>query len=112
MDLNDVLGAVIFMSIVFALGGGILWFIDKWTLPGQLSKEEKAAVVAKRSARWSKIWRIFIALVAAISLPVNFVGLVRKTEPLFPTIIWILLAAIALLGVLSPNHENDEESSR
>ena len=106
--MEDVLFAVIFMGIVFAFAAGILVVIDKFTLRKSLAKEEKATAVAQRTARWQRRWRIFFVVMAAISLPLNWIGLLRRTEPLFPTIIWIALATLVLLGALGWVRRDDE----
>jgi hypothetical protein len=87
---------------VVGLAAGILWVIDKLTLSRGLSATEKAATVEKRTARWQRGWRICFIVMAALSLPINLVGLIRKTEPLFPTIIWIFFALLIVLGALNP----------
>lgn len=104
----DILGVLIFMTLVVGLAAGILWLVDNRTLRG-LTEEEKAATVNKRRARWSQLWRVAFVVMAAVSLPVNLVGLLRKREPVFPTIIWVVLAIIILFGVLSPFRGDDQE---
>lgn len=89
------------MGIVFALAAGILWLLGKFTLRG-LTGAEKKASADRRSARWHRVWIGFYIAMAAISLPINLIGMLRKTAPLFPTIVWVVLAIIVLLGVLNP----------
>jgi len=105
--MEEILTIVVFMGIVFALAAGILVVIDKFTLRKGLAKEEKVTAVAQRTARWQQRWRILFVVMAAISLPLNWIGLLRKTEPLFPTIIWIVLATLVLLGALISARRDD-----
>jgi hypothetical protein len=100
--MSDLLGTVIFMTVVFGLAAGILWLIDRWTLPRGSSTEEKAAIVRRRSARLGKVWRRSFIAMALISLPLNWFVLITKKEPIFPTIIWIAVATVFLLGLLFP----------
>lgn len=107
--LKDILAAVVFMAIVFGLAAAILWLVDKCTLSKRLTEAERSAIVDRRSARWGRRWRISFVVMAALSLPINVVALFRKTEPLFPTVIWIVLAALILLSQLNPSQTDDEK---
>ncbi len=104
----DILGAVIFMSIVAGLAAGILWMVDRWTLPGKSSAEERVAAVNRRKVRLVRFWRILFAGMAIISLPLNWFALITKKEPMFPTIIWIVVATLFLLGWLRPSKEDEK----
>jgi hypothetical protein len=64
----------------------------------------------KNEAGWQGLWWKFFVAMAAISLPLNAIGLLRKTEPIFPTVIWVVLAVIVLLGVLNPYKRDDENN--
>ena len=107
--LKGILAAVIFMALIFGLAAAILWLVDKRTLHKGVTEAERLAIIDQRSARWSRLWRISFVAMAALSLPINLVVLFRKTEPLFPTVVWIVLAALILLGQLSPSQADDEE---
>src|SRR5450755_2350133 len=107
--LEDILAAVIFMAVVFGLAAAILWLIDKCTLSKRLTAAERSAIVDQRSSRWARRWRISFVVMAALSLPIDVVAIFRKTEPLFPTVIWIVLAALILLSQLSPSQTDDEQ---
>jgi high-affinity Fe2+/Pb2+ permease len=105
----DLAMTIVFMTIVFGLAATVLWLVDKLSLPRNATEGEKKTIVQKRTGRWHKLWRISFVIMVAVSLPLNLVGLFRKTEPLFPTIVWIVLAVIVLLGLLSPFHGGDKE---
>jgi heme/copper-type cytochrome/quinol oxidase subunit 1 len=100
--MSDILFIIVFMGIVVGLAAGILWLIDKLTISRGSNAEEKAATVERRTVRWQRGWRICFIAMAAISLPINLVGLIRKTEPLFPTILWVFFALLIILGALNP----------
>lgn len=107
--MEDVLGIVISMGVVFALAAGILLVVDKLNLHKGLTTEEKDAVVAQRTARWQRRYRIFFYAMAVVSLPLNVLGLIRQTAPVFPTVIWIVIALFVLLSLLSPKRQDDAE---
>lgn len=107
--MHDVFFAVIFMTLVFGLAAGILWLVDKWNLPRGASQEERTEIVEERTGRWGARWRNAFIVMAAISIPVNLAGLITKTEPFFPTVIWIIAAAFLLLSAWSTFHGNEDE---
>ncbi len=107
--MGDLLSAVIFMGIVVVLAAGILVVVDKFSLRKSLTEEERAAAVDKRSERWGRAWRIFFCAMAVVSLPINVLGLIRKTEPVFPTVIYIVIALFVLLSLLNPYRQDDTE---
>jgi hypothetical protein len=106
----DLVVCVVFMAIVVGLAAGILWVVDKCSLPQGVTPEERKAIVEKRTGRWQGLWWKFFVAMAAISLPLNAIGLLRKTEPIFPTVIWVVLAAMVLLGALNPYKGDDENN--
>ena len=107
--MGEILTIVVFLGIVFALAAGILVIVDKFSLQKGLTEVEKAAAVDQRSERWGRAWRIFFCAMAVVSLPINVLGLIRKTEPVFPTVIYIVIALLVLLSLLGPHRQGDAE---
>jgi hypothetical protein len=107
--MGEILTIVAFMGIVFARATGILVVADKFSLRKSLTEEERAAAVDQRSERWGRAWRRFFCAMAVVSLPINVLGLIRKTEPVFPTVIYIVIALFVLLSLLNPYRQDDKE---
>jgi heme/copper-type cytochrome/quinol oxidase subunit 1 len=96
--MNDIFYAVIFMSLIFGLAAAILWFVDRRTFAREASEEERKAIAERRTARWHGLWLKAFAVMAVVSIPLNLVGLIRRTEPVLPTAIWIVFAVLFSLG--------------
>ena|SRR5437879_3780314 len=77
-----ILTIAVFMASVVGLAALILWIRDRWTLPAGISEEEKQAIIGRRSAHWVRAWVIAQGLMAAVSIPLNVLGLITKSLPL------------------------------
>jgi Na+-driven multidrug efflux pump len=69
--MQDVLYAIVFMSLIFGLAAGILFVLDRVTLKKHFTAEEKAIIVAKRAGRWQNCWLCFQACCAVLALIVS-----------------------------------------
>ena len=77
--MTDILSAIVFMSVVVALAAGVLWAVDRRTLPKEASTEEKKAFVDQGTERWRDRYRKATAVMAAPILG-NLVALITKAE--------------------------------
>jgi hypothetical protein len=88
----DVLMALAFMTVVFALAASILFVIDRVTVRSRDSEQERAVALSEREGRWVKRYGFFMLLLAGIALVVGaFNG--NKDEPVPLRIFFILYAA-------------------
>jgi uncharacterized membrane protein len=94
----DLIGIVVFMSIVVGLAAGVLFLVDRLTLRSDLTEEERKAIVSKRSGRLSRAWGTFYLSMAVIALVVN--GLNLTHESLRSRIGWSALAAVVVISYL------------
>jgi len=95
ISLQDVIGIVIALAVVFGLAALILAFSDKMTLKGNMSAEERKTVVGKRSKRLHRGWAIAFLIVAIIALPIHAFGLER--EPLWQRLVYVGVAAFIVI---------------
>jgi hypothetical protein len=58
--MQEVLMAVIFMSIVFAIAAGFLFVLDRLTLRKKVSGQERDEALEKRSRRFANGWSFFL----------------------------------------------------
>jgi hypothetical protein len=94
----DVIGIVVFMTIVVGLAAAILFVFDRITLKSGASKEDRRLVVEKRTVRWQRRWAFFYALCAAVALIVSAVNL--EHQPLRQRVAWSVLPALVVLWFL------------
>src|SRR5450631_37524 len=90
------------MSLVFGLAAGVLWLVDRRTLPKEASKEERTAFVDQRTGRWQDRYRKATAVMAALSIVGNLVVLITKAETDISCVIWIAVASAFLLSPWNP----------
>jgi hypothetical protein len=84
------------MSMVVGLAALILWIRDRWSLPKDASEDEKQAIIGRRSALWVRGWVLAQGLMAAVSVPLNVLGLITKSIPM--RVIYIGLGCLYLLA--------------
>jgi len=96
--MNELIGIVVFMSIVVGLAAGILFFVDRLTLRSDLTEEDRKAVVSQRLGKWSRAWGTLYLSMALIALVVN--GLNLTHESLRSRIGWSALAAVVVISYL------------
>jgi hypothetical protein len=94
----NLIGIVVFMALVVGVAAGILFVLDRLTLRRGLSREERRAIVAKRTQRWQRAWFIFYLSCAVIVLVVN--GLNLGHEGLRSRIGWSVPAAVVVIAFL------------
>jgi hypothetical protein len=94
----DVLFAIVFMTLVVGVAAGILFLVDRLTLTPETPVEDRKALVARRTARWQTRYRKVFAVMAAVSIPINLVAIVTKSEPLMPNVLYVVLAVAFLLS--------------
>jgi uncharacterized BrkB/YihY/UPF0761 family membrane protein len=96
---QDIINAVIFMAVVFGLAALALVFLDKITLRGNMSAEEREAAIAKRSNRLHGAWAIAFFMMAVVALPLHVFGI--EQEPLWQRLLYGGLAALVIISLLS-----------
>src|SRR5438067_43340 len=84
------------MTFVVGLAALVLWVRDKWTVPKDASEGEREAIRGKHSARLVRGWVIAQGLMAAVSIPLNLLGLITKSIPM--RVIYIGLGSLYLLA--------------
>jgi peptidoglycan/LPS O-acetylase OafA/YrhL len=103
--MSDLIGIAVFMAIVVGIAAGILYLVDRLTLPRGLSEEERRAIVAKRTRRARRAWAIFYLSCAAIALVVNVIN--PEHESLRSRLSWSLPAAIVVILFLLSSGKGD-----
>jgi asparagine N-glycosylation enzyme membrane subunit Stt3 len=104
----DLLAIVASMAIVVGLAAGILFVLDRLTLRRGLSREERQAIVEKRTRRWQRAWFTFYLSCAVIALVVNALNL--EHESLRSRIGWSVPAAVVvILFLLSKDKDKDDD---
>jgi hypothetical protein len=110
--MDDVLAIVVSMVVVVGLAAGILFVLDRLTLRRGLSREERRAIVEKRTRRWQRAWFIFYLSCAVIALVVNALNLGH--ESLRSRIGWSVPAAVVVILFLvskgKDDHQEDENN--
>lgn len=99
--------AVIFMSLVAALAGLILFCRDKITLKRNMSPEERQAALAERENRLQRKWAWSLFVLALVALPVHALGLIE--EPLWQRLLYFFLAALIVLSVVSGRRDSGDD---
>ena len=94
----DIIGIVIFLSVVFGLAALILVLRDKRILKPNMSAEEHDAAITRSSNRLHWRWASAIFTMALIALPVHAFGLIE--EPLWQRLLFFGLAALIVVGFL------------
>jgi hypothetical protein len=104
----DLLAIVVSMAIVVGLAAGILFVLDRLTLRRGLSREERRAIVEKRTRRWQRAWFTFYLSCAVIALVVNALNL--EHESLRSRIGWSVPAAVVvILFLLSKDKDKGDD---
>ena len=106
--MSDVIGIVVFMAIVVGIAAAVLFVVDRLTLRGNLSAEERKKVVGRRTEKWRRAWGLFYMSMAAIALVVN--GLNLSHESLRSRIGWSAAAAVVVIWFLLSTGDKDDEA--
>lgn len=106
---TDILGTIIFMSLVVGLAASILWLVDKRTLPRGASKEDRKAFVDQRAGRWQGRYRKAMAVMAVLSIIANVAALITRAETSIWCVIWIAVASAFLLSQWNPYRRKDRD---
>lgn len=97
--MQDVLYAIVFMSLIFGLAAGILFVLDRLTLKKHSTAEEKAIIIAKRTERWQKSWALFQACCAVLALIVSIFN--PDHDPPVLRLFWALVGLWFLYAFVS-----------
>jgi hypothetical protein len=112
ISIQDIIGIVVFLAVVFGLAALILVFGDKVTLKPNMSGDQRQAAITRRSERLQRGWAIAFFIMALIALPVQAFGL--KDEPLSQRLLFLALAALIIINFLFSwhNSRNQEGSGK
>lgn len=116
ISIQDVIGMVICLMVVFGMAALILVLRDNLTLKPNMPTEEREEVIQKNSNRFKRGWAIALFIMAVVALPVDAFRLID--EPLWQRLFFLAMAALIITSFLlswhaSRNQEEpgDEESA-
>ncbi len=112
ISLQDTIGFVVGLTLLFGLAALILIFRDKLTLKPNMSEERREAAISKRSNRLQRGWAIAFVIMASLALLLHVFGV--EHEPLWPRLLYSGLAAFIVVNFLlswhrSRNREGSEQ---
>jgi hypothetical protein len=104
ISIQDIIGFVVGLTVLFGLAALILIFGDKLTLKPNMSAEEREAAISKRSNRLQWGWTIALVIMASVALPLHVFGV--EHEPLWQRLLYSGLAAFIVINVLLSWHRS------
>jgi hypothetical protein len=112
ISIQDIIGFVVALTVLFGLAALILIFRDKLTLKPNMSAEEREAAIRKRSNRLQRGWAIAFVIMASVALPLHAFGV--EHEPLWQRLLYSGLAAFIVIRFLLSWHRsrNRERAGR
>jgi uncharacterized membrane protein YgcG len=104
ISIQDIIGFVVTLTVLFGLAALILIFRDKLTLKPNMSAEEREAAISKRSNRLQRGWAIAFVIMASVALPLHVFGV--EHEPLWQRLLYLGLAAFIIINLLLSWHRS------
>jgi drug/metabolite transporter (DMT)-like permease len=104
ISLQDIIGFVVGLTVLFGLAALILIFRDKLRLRPNMSAEEREAAISKRPNRLQRGWAIAFVIMASVALPIHVFGF--EHEPLWQRLLYSGLAALIVVNFLRSWHRS------
>ena len=98
ISIQDIIGIVISLAVVFVAAALILLFRDKVRLKPNMSAEEREGVIQTSSNRLKRGWAIALFIMALVALPVHAFRLID--EPQWQRLLFLAVAALIVIGFL------------
>jgi phosphatidylglycerophosphate synthase len=108
MPMTEALFLLAFMGAIVTLAAFILLVVDRFTLRGGLSMEERQSRLEMRSRRWHRRYLFFTFVIAVTALFVHAFNLADL--PMALRLSLFLAAALFVLWYITTNKENTDHS--
>lgn len=107
--MQDVIYAIVFMSVVSGLAALMLTALDKLALKKNMPPAEREQFLARRSTRFHSAWAWAILVMAVTALPIHALGIEKK--PIGQRLLYGGLAGLVVLNFLFGRHTSSSQNS-